>query len=285
MRNLSPPQLVSEEVYRRIKKNARDEDKKRRLNIMENLIFSRYSIYESNTATLELIEDSNIIDKEDALALESCYTRNKDGYLEGEVVARIIALQSPQHKNSCPYCGMDKPRTIDHYLPKSVYPEFAIFPPNLIPCCGHCNGKKGVKWLLQGKRRFLNFYYDDIPDEKFLHASLLFDEDKNKQVPKVLFELKNNKQINEEMFYLISNHFKELDLLKELSEFVEEELSNIYDEIRHNTHLSQENHIENLTRKKDSCIRKYGMNYWRSALYETIIDSDELFDRIYNHPL
>ncbi|MEK4509358.1 HNH endonuclease [Paenibacillus sp. FSL K6-2524] len=281
MKNLNPPQLDSLNVYKRVKKNARDADKKLRLENIEHLVLSRYEIYESNATTLEVMTDSNIIDENDIKALGSCYNRNKDGYLEGEVVAEIIALQSSQHKNSCPYCGMDKPRTIDHYLPKSIYPEFSIYPPNLIPCCGHCNGKKSFKWLNNGKRLFLNFYYDDIPNEKFLNVELIFDSNPLIQEPRVVFELKNNSGIGPEQFSLITSHYKELGLLNELSEYVEEELSNLHDEILHNTHLPREEHIESLRRKKDSFVRKYGQNYWKSSLYEAIIESDEFFERIY----
>ncbi|ANY75965.1 hypothetical protein BBD41_27200 [Paenibacillus ihbetae] len=281
MKNLLPPQLDSFEVYMQIKDNARDPDKKKRLIDLENKVFSRYEVYQSKVNNLESISESDITDEDDIKALESCYTRNKDGYLEGEVVATIIALQSPQHKNSCPYCGMDKPRTIDHYLPKSIFPEFSIYPPNLIPCCGYCNSKKSKKWLKNGQRLFLNFYYDQIVTTKFLYASLIFNQ--NTTEPRVEFELRNSANISQNQFRLISSHYEELNLLNELSEYVEEELSNIYDEISYNTHLPENQHIESLRMKKDSFVRKYGVNYWKASLYDAIIDCSEFFERIYKH--
>ncbi|MGG4046313.1 HNH endonuclease [Paenibacillus favisporus] len=281
MKNLLPPQLDAAAIFTQVKMNSRDLEKKRRLSELESSVIRRYTVYESYTKKLEEISGSNITDKEDKEALESCYVRSKQGYLEGEVVAKIIKAQSAQHKNTCPYCGMDKPRTIDHYLPKSIFPEFSIYPPNLIPCCGHCNTKKGKKWLKKGARRFINFYYDDLPDVKFLFAELVFEQDKRIHEPRVTFTLVQNDAVPTEQFRLINSHYIELNLLQELSEYVEEEISNIYDEVIHNTNLRIEEHKENLKMKQSSYIRKYGHNYWRSALYDAIIDSDEFFNRIY----
>ena len=44
----------------------------------------------------------------------------------------------------CPYCGINTADTLDHYLPKELFPEFSVNAANLIPCCGRCNLLKGV---------------------------------------------------------------------------------------------------------------------------------------------
>lgn len=44
--------------------------------------------------------------------------------------------------DSCPFCGGDGARTIEHYLPKACYPEFSVFSLNLMPSCGSCNTKR-----------------------------------------------------------------------------------------------------------------------------------------------
>lgn len=43
---------------------------------------------------------------------------------------------------SCPFCGGDGARTIEHYLPKTSYPEFSVYSVNLMPSCGSCNTKR-----------------------------------------------------------------------------------------------------------------------------------------------
>lgn len=40
----------------------------------------------------------------------------------------------------CPFCGgIGTPRNLDHFLPKAHFPQFSIFPQNLVPSCRDCN--------------------------------------------------------------------------------------------------------------------------------------------------
>ncbi|WP_409281475.1 hypothetical protein [Pseudomonas defluvii] len=46
---------------------------------------------------------------------------------------------------SCPMCGSSTLGTVEHYLPKTPFPEFSVFSWNLIPSCASCNQKRGSK--------------------------------------------------------------------------------------------------------------------------------------------
>lgn len=47
-------------------------------------------------------------------------------------------MVSAQEK--CPFCGgIGRPRNLDHFLPKSRFPQFSVLPVNLIPACRDCN--------------------------------------------------------------------------------------------------------------------------------------------------
>lgn len=280
MKQLAPPNLDAKNIFNTIKDRSKSE-KKGILQLWQSYVYERYDEYELNTYNLEDISNSNIIEDIDKKAFTSCYTRNSKGYLEGEVVVKIIALQTVQHQQKCPYCGLDKPRTIDHYLPKSEFPEFSIYPPNLIPCCGYCNNKKSDKWITNGKRTYINLYFDDIPkDKQFLFANLDFN-DRN-IIPTIYFTIENKDEIEEEIYELIERHYLNLNLLTEFSHSVEEFFSCILDEIKHNRELSMSDHKENLIRRYDTNVRKYGLNYWISSFLKTLIESDEFFERCEN---
>ncbi|MBY5523567.1 HNH endonuclease [Rhizobium leguminosarum] len=64
----------------------------------------------------------------------------------------------------CPMCGSPMTGSLDHYLPKEVYPEFSIYSKNLVPACPACNsGTKGLTY--HGKEpseRFLHPYFDKM---------------------------------------------------------------------------------------------------------------------------
>ena len=61
---------------------------------------------------------------------------------------------------SCPMCGGEGPRTIDHYLPKEWYPEFAVLSYNLIPSCSTCNSKRGSYNRPRQPHPVLHPYFD-----------------------------------------------------------------------------------------------------------------------------
>lgn len=46
---------------------------------------------------------------------------------------------------SCPMCGSSNVGTVEHYLPKTPFPEFSVFSFNLVPSCNICNQKRGSK--------------------------------------------------------------------------------------------------------------------------------------------
>jgi hypothetical protein len=63
---------------------------------------------------------------------------------------------------SCPVCGSPVTGALDHYLPRTVFPEFSIMRANLVPACAHCNsGSKGAKVHGVFPQRFIHPYFDD----------------------------------------------------------------------------------------------------------------------------
>lgn len=74
------------------------------------------------------------------------------------------ALKQIRHQkglNSCPVCGSPATGSLDHYLPRSAYPEFSIMRANLVPACGACNsGMKGSLVKGDDPQRFIHPYFD-----------------------------------------------------------------------------------------------------------------------------
>ena len=62
----------------------------------------------------------------------------------------------------CPYCLIEEPKTLDHFLPKSRFQAFASHAPNLVPMCGRCNTLKGTKGSAVGEQFFTHAYFDEI---------------------------------------------------------------------------------------------------------------------------
>lgn len=61
----------------------------------------------------------------------------------------------------CPLCGAANVRHLDHYIPRSIMPEFSVMPQNLIYLCEDCNEIKDNKWVdAKSQRLIFNAYYD-----------------------------------------------------------------------------------------------------------------------------
>lgn len=74
----------------------------------------------------------------------------------------------------CPFCREATVSSIDHYLPKSVFGEYAVFVPNLVPACDHCNEnckKQHVPTTFTNQ--FYHPYFDDEPNEIYIEASTI----------------------------------------------------------------------------------------------------------------
>lgn len=98
---------------------------------------------------------------------------------DNEIKARQYALYDSRKRSgplvkirrisgllSCPICGSPTRGSLDHYLPRSVFPEFAIMQANLVPACNHCNsGAKGKNYKGDAPARFIHPYFDEWADQ------------------------------------------------------------------------------------------------------------------------
>ena len=77
-------------------------------------------------------------------------------------ISFITRIRDESDVNCCPMCGSFHSGTLDHLLPKSVFPVFSIFSANLVPAC-KCNSKRSVEINgAGGDERILHPYFDDI---------------------------------------------------------------------------------------------------------------------------
>jgi len=74
----------------------------------------------------------------------------------------------------CPACGeLGHPNTLDHYLPKDIYPHFCVTPVNLFPMCDACQLAKGTKVGNAALPRFfIHPYFDVFVAEQVVHLKI-----------------------------------------------------------------------------------------------------------------
>lgn len=56
----------------------------------------------------------------------------------------IESLRNLERIGACPYCGLSKNITVDHYLPRgrTAFPHLSFLSLNLVPACSDCQGSK-----------------------------------------------------------------------------------------------------------------------------------------------
>lgn len=65
----------------------------------------------------------------------------------------------------CPICGLEDCIEMDHFAPRSLFPEHSFHLTNLIPLCHNCNFNKHDDWTDgAGRQMFFNAFFDtDLP--------------------------------------------------------------------------------------------------------------------------
>ena len=69
---------------------------------------------------------------------------------------------------TCPFCDHNVVSTLDHILPKALYPVLAVTPDNLVGCCKDCNNAKLAAAPVRAADVVLHPYFDDITGTTWL---------------------------------------------------------------------------------------------------------------------
>jgi hypothetical protein len=119
-------------------------------------------------------------------------------------------LFKPVMLAQCPFCGFGEASTLDHYLPKELHPQFAVYSRNLVPCCSKCNTRKSnlIVDKVTDVRLFLHPYYDIIPNVCFLSVQVTLQPD----AIDLSFRLHRTDGIALDVFRHLQSHFRLLQL-------------------------------------------------------------------------
>lgn len=84
--------------------------------------------------------------------------------------ARSYYVALRQENQPCGMCRVRSSRVVDHHLPRSIYPAYAIQPSNLVPICSDCNERKSDVVPNQDKGQLLHPYFDHLDSDDWLEA-------------------------------------------------------------------------------------------------------------------
>lgn len=247
---------------------------RKRLKVRNQLISAHAFVTERYSALEEAVANESLSDMEiDARAaplreiLRSCY----DGSTQPlrNLKAAIVSAQPTRLMKYCPMCGTTLHSTFDHYLPAVKFPEFAVHPLNLVPCCSRCNSTKDDDWLsASGRRQYLHAYSDEPPDRQFVKVNL--HEKGGLSGVGATFSLVRPHGVPDDMWQLIKSHFDRLNLLDRYDEQGNDEIAEILSDCRTFVEAGGGDVRQFLSAlAKDRCA-VYGRNHWRAVLMESL---------------
>ncbi len=137
-------------------------------------------------------------------------------------------------KEKCPFCcGIGTPRNLDHFLPKSYFPQFSILTINLVPACRDCNmDGKADDFSIKAEDQIIQPYADK---EIFFKDQWIF----------ATYHSDNNTEPGEFEYYTsppgnwskvdkqrVKKHFEDFDLAKRYATKAAEPLGTILQQIQ-----------------------------------------------------
>jgi hypothetical protein len=187
-------------------------------------------------------------------------------------------LTEPIILADCPFCSLSETSTLDHYLPKELHPQFAVFSRNLVPCCASCNARKSELVVDEATdvRLFLHPFFDAVPSVSFVCLSVTL-------LPDALglgFWLRRPAGMPARIFQQVRSHFQLLRLAdryrrRSLSHLRDRRraLARFYGPARDAGRVAAE-----LAQEAQDCEDDFGPNNWRAILYRALATNDAFCD-------
>jgi len=233
---------------------------------------SRFTNYQSYKKTLEYLENSSPSIFQTSNLNDSLFglydSASQDTKNLKEAIQKISEIK-------CPYCGIDTPSHLDHFLPRSKFPEFSIFTPNLIYVCSICNSKyKGDDVVnVAGERKFFNPYFDDFIDSiQFLKCEILVG---TSTYPEFRFYIDSScSTTNGYGYKIIKNHFDYMELQPRYMEQIAKEKFVRFKNRYIGKDVSLDKLKENIEYELGG-LSDLNDNNWEKVFLESLKDSDE----------
>ncbi|WP_412024639.1 HNH endonuclease [Burkholderia cepacia] len=189
-----------------------------------------------------------------------------------ELKRRLLARRHDHGLLECPYCGSPgKPDTLDHFMPQGTWPEFSIYPNNLVPQCRDCMPVKGERYYCSTRNDalFLHPVYHDML------AQLAFGIDitMNRGTPTFAITFSVLKTLDAADKKRLTTHIAELDLQARIVKFCHREYGEWKNQISANRF--------DIEKTLGACLAIYpafnagAAPNWEAAFYKGVLQNQE----------
>lgn len=201
---------------------------------------------------------------------------------EGETPYDILeALRRGHNLLFCPCCGEPgKPTTLDHYLPKAMYPELAIIIANLTPMCNECQQNKSSDYFDEnGNKIYIHPYFDPIEQ-----VNLSIDIEEPYATPTFRLSIFEDENGNE--FYgLLRRHINGVKFLERFDEFCRNEYMALLRTISLERQDADPDKASRIICRFKRQYENQSPNRWEAIFYRGILNNAGLLDYLDNEDL
>jgi hypothetical protein len=179
----------------------------------------------------------------------------------------------------CPSCGeLGRPNTLDHYLPKDIYPHFCVTPVNLFPMCDACQLAKGTKvGNLQSPRFFIHPYFDTFIAEQVLRLDIYAPYDTPTFALRIVEGLDQNSE------HLLQCHVRELEIERRYASFFRNQHRRLLRLVGAMRKAGQD--VEQTLTTFTQGATEPSLNSWDHVFYCSVIGNPTLINYLINDPL
>ena len=283
MRALAPPNYDPQEVYQSCINSITNENLRNRLNLVTNDIVVAGKDYRNRAAAKQLytIPPNNCRNDEIVLG---AVTKDefKDVYslhmVGREKPARAIydSLLSQAPLGRCPFCGYGHASTLDHYLPKTKYPQFTVLPFNLVPSCKDCNTGKSTAIATTVEGQSLHPYFDH---QNFVNEQWLYAEVMQTTPATIRYFVKAPEHWDDISKARVQTHFNNFKLASRYSVEASNQLACLRDSLICYRKLLGTDGIRTHLAIEASAHGCHHSNSWQTAMFQALVASDWYCER------
>lgn len=283
MRAMIAPNEDPQEVYKTCVDSITDGDLRIRLNALTNSIGVAASDYHKRAAVKQLYAlPPNDCGNEDialgAVTKKELTTVYSTHMVSRAKPARAIydSLLSRAPLGRCPFCGIGHASTLDHYLPKTKYPQLSVVPLNLVPSCKDCNTGKSIAVPSTAGDQGLHPYYDHqgFVDEQWLYAEVM-----HTAPATIRFYVQAPNHWDDISKARVQSHFRDFKLAARYSVEASNQIACLRDTLsRYRELLGAEGIRQHLMIEAQANYRQHS-NSWQTAMFQALAISNWYCDR------
>jgi hypothetical protein len=266
MRNLPVPTDSALEVFTLCIRNVKDTGLRTRLLAISRDIEAAEAEFQAagQTASYFRLTSANGVGGVSRQEMVAVYdNRLVKKTAPGRRIYDKIVTSAPNDK--CPLCGHRNVKTLDHYLPKSLFPALTVTPMNLIPACSDCNKAKLPTAPTAGRNQTLHPYFDNVETEQWLTGEVV-----HTSPAAVRFSVTKPDSWTATMAERVRHHFKMMGLGALYATNAAEELENIKYQLESLRQNGGARAVREYLQESADSRESAHLNSWQTALYKAL---------------